>query len=77
MSKTPRDPAIVRDNLERIARALNQPVTALFGEGGSALREAETLALVQAFDTIANPQSRAHCRGGSGNLHRGLSGISA
>ena len=51
----------VRDNLERIARSLNQPVSALFDEGGSALRETETLALVRAFDLLTDRQARARC----------------
>lgn len=61
MSKIPRDPATVRDSLELIASALKQPVAALFDEGGSALRETETLVLVRAFESITDRPARARC----------------
>ena len=61
MSKAPRDPATVRASLEQIARALKHPVSALFDENGSALREAEALALMRAFDAITDRPTRARC----------------
>ena len=61
MEKTPRDSIIVRESLERIARSLDQPVSAFFEGGGSAKRETETLALVRAFDLITDREVRARC----------------
>ena len=61
MSKAPRDLITVRESLERIARSLGQPVTALFDGDGSAMRELETLTLVRAFKRITDRQARARC----------------
>lgn len=61
MSKAPRDLTTVRESLERIARSLGQPVTALFDGDGSAMREVETLALIRAFERITDRQARARC----------------
>ncbi|WP_210246744.1 hypothetical protein, partial [Methylobacterium sp. WL119] len=61
MPQQPRDLADVRESLERIARALDQPVVALFDAEELNARTAETLALTRAFDTIDDRQARARC----------------
>lgn len=61
MSRQPRDLADIRESLERIARALDQPVVALFDAEELNARAAETLTLTRAFDTIDDRQARARC----------------
>ena len=61
MTQKRRDPQATRENLERIARSLDQPVSAFFDETGSTTREAETLALVKAFERILDHQARTRC----------------
>lgn len=53
--------SIARASLERIARTLDEPVTTFFAPGEHESRDAETLALVRAFDRIKDPQARARC----------------
>ena len=55
------DPTALRESLGRIAHALDRPVSALYDAGGEPTREAETLALVAAFDRITDSQVRAKC----------------
>ena len=55
------DPTTLRESLGRIARALDRPVSALYDAGVEPTREAETLALVKAFDLITDRQARARC----------------
>lgn len=61
MTKQPRTANAARESLERIARALDRPVSALFDANDSPTRETETLALVKAFERIADSQARARC----------------
>ena len=61
MSKESRNATTVRNGLERIARALDQPITAFFDGGGSALREAETLTLLRGFELIKDRETRSRC----------------
>jgi hypothetical protein len=53
------DPTLLRESLERIARALDQPVSALYDADVQTAHEAETLALVKAFERIPDSQARA------------------
>ena len=61
MTQKRRDPQATRENLERIARSLDQPVSVFFDETVSTTREAETLALVKAFERITDHQARTRC----------------
>ena len=61
MAKRPRDVVDIRESLERIARALDQPVATLFDVENLSARAAEALALARAFDTIDDRQARARC----------------
>ena len=61
MSRERPGPTIVRESLERVARSLDRPVAAFFDADVATTREAETLALVRAFDLITDQQIRARC----------------
>lgn len=61
MSKKSRELKITSENLERIARALDQNVSVFYDTERQTTREGETLALVTDFDRITDSQVRAKC----------------
>lgn len=61
MARRLRDAVDIRERLERIASALDQPVTALLDVENLSARAAEAFALARAFDTIEDRQARARC----------------
>ncbi|TXN02795.1 hypothetical protein FV222_09180 [Methylobacterium sp. WL103] len=61
MSEKPRELKITSENLERIARALDQNVSVFYVTEYQTTREGEMLALVTDFDRITDSQVRAKC----------------
>ena len=61
MPKQHRSASVARESLERIARSLDRSLSSFFDARGEMTREAETLALVTAFERIADSQARARC----------------
>lgn len=61
MARNARDAVDIRESLERIARALDQPVAVLLNAENLDARVVEALALARAFDAIGDRQARARC----------------
>lgn len=61
MKKTAADQSVARASLERIARTLDEPVRTFFAAGDHESRDAETLAIIRAFDRVKDPQARVRC----------------
>lgn len=61
MKKPDVNQSVARASLERIARTLDEPVSTFFMPSEHESRDAETLAIVRAFDRIKDPKARARC----------------